>query len=87
MGDPPPTEMRVSMAVSRSTKAVATSMSAMGPCCDIWEKVPACRSPSRVSRSLMREVLVARDWPVTMKALEVGDGRALRRCVWTQRGP
>jgi len=52
------------------------------------EKVPAwCLEPRSSSTDLMRLVLVARELPVTMKALEVALGRHSRRLFLTLSGP
>jgi hypothetical protein len=68
MGEPPPTEMRVSMDESLATRSVASSSWATGACCLMLEKVPACLAPRSPSTCLIRGVLVARDAPVMMKA-------------------
>ena len=88
IGLPPPMLMRVSIDGSLSTESVASSTWARGACWVILVKVPAwCLAPKNDSTWLMREVLVAREEPVMMKAFDEADGRREGRCFSTEEGP
>ena len=80
-------EMMVSMLLSFLTSSVASSNWAMGACCPILLKVPACLSPRRSSTCLINEVFVASELPVMMNALLVSLGRHSSKYFLTLSGP
>lgn len=87
MGLPPPMLMRVSIELSLETASVASSSWAMGACCLMLENVPAWRSPRSFSTSLIKDVLVARELPVMMKALDFSVGSEEIRFLETDPEP
>ncbi len=88
MGLPPPMLMIVSIEESFCTKSVASSSCATGACCLILEKVPAwCLELRSSSTCRTRDVLVAREEPVMMKALEEEEGRQEIKLSRTEKGP